>query len=412
MLSRTRWLLDQLWRKIWVRASLIGSLAVLAALLGTIAGPLIPEDWAERLGAGSVDQILDILASSMLAVVIFSLSVAVQAFGTATANATPRANALLAEDQTTQNVLSIFLGAFLFGLAGIIALTVEAYGNGGRLILFFATLAVITLVVGALIHWIQHVMRYGRMSDILDRVEMAATQALEARARAPFLGGSQARPEPPEDGVPVAASRIGYVQFIDVPGLAECAEELDRAIHVVCLPGSFVHPAQNLLHLEPGPPLEKEAVSRLRKAFSIGDSRTFDQDPRFGVIVLSEVAIRALSPAVNDPGTAIDVISRLVRVIACWSATAEEAERNARVFIPGIDPGDLLDDAFRPIARDGAGMFEVQIRLQKALAAIAMLAPDTMASPARRLSQDAIAINTPNLDAVSEMRDLLAAAPL
>lgn len=412
MLSKSRWLLNLMWRQIWVRAALIGSLAILAALVGTVAGPLIPERWGSLVGADSVDQILNILASSMLAVVTFSLSVAVQAFASATSNATPRANALLAQDNTTQFVLSIFLGAFLFGLVGIIALSVEVYGGGGRLILFVATLAVIVLVVGALIHWIQHLMRFGRMEDILERVEEAATDALKARARAPWLGGSPYRDDFADDACSVLPRKIGYIQFIDVEDLAKCADEWDRDIRIHRHPGGFAHPAEPLLWVSPGPPLDETCIERLRDAFAIGQARTFDQDPRFGLIVLSEIAVRALSPAVNDPGTAIDVIGRLVRVMHGWATTEEDKGRHPRIQIPGIDPADMLDDAFRPIARDGAGMFEVQIRIQKALSALAALAPETLAEPARLLSQATLKAARTNLDEESERCDLLSAASI
>ena len=107
------------------------------------------------------------------------------------------------------------------------------------------------------------------------------------------------------------------------------------------------------------------------KAFTVGDERSFDQDPRFGLSVLSEIASRALSAALNDPGTAIDVIGRAVRVLSVWSGHAED-DGEAEVLYPRlrvrpVELDDLFDDIFTPIARDGAGVVEVHIRLQKAL---------------------------------------------
>ncbi|MEJ1268514.1 DUF2254 family protein [Pantoea ananatis] len=79
-----------------------------------------------------MDNILNILASSMLAVTTFSLSTMVTAFGSATTHVTPRAMKLVVEDSTTQNVLATFIGSFLFSLVGIIALNMGAYGEQGR----------------------------------------------------------------------------------------------------------------------------------------------------------------------------------------------------------------------------------------------------------------------------------------
>ena len=118
-------------------------------------------------------------------------------------------------------------------------------------------------------------------------------------------------------------------------------------------------------------------TSQIAKAFLIGDDRQFDEDPRFGLIALSEIASRALSPAVNDPGTAIDIIGTFVRLFALWIEPVEEVDTRTcecdRVEVPEISVQDMFDDAFTAIARDGAGCIEVTGRLQKALEALASI---------------------------------------
>lgn len=125
-------------------------------------------------------------------------------------------------------------------------------------------------------------------------------------------------------------------------------------------------------------------------AVSIGDARTFPDDPRFGVIVLSEIASRALSPAVNDPGTAIDVLGRLVRVLSFWRTPVEPAPTFPDVVVPALSGAEMIEDAFRPIARDGARMVEVQIRLQKALQALRQVAPAAFSEASERMSAYAL----------------------
>lgn len=115
------------------------------------------------MGAEAVDNILNILASSMLAVTTFSLSIMVAAYGSATTNVTPRATRLVVEDVTTQNVLATFIGSFLFSLVGIVALNMGAYGERGRVILFIVTLVVIALIIFTLLRWIQHLTSLGRV---------------------------------------------------------------------------------------------------------------------------------------------------------------------------------------------------------------------------------------------------------
>ncbi|WP_405237709.1 DUF2254 domain-containing protein [Lentisalinibacter orientalis] len=356
-------------RQLWVRVAGFAILAIASAVLARLLSPLVPAQLAPRLGAESVGQILTILASSMLAVTTFSLSIAVSAFAAAASTATPRATALLQQDNTTQNVLATFLGAFLFSLLGLIGLQADLYSDSGQVILFFFSVLVVTLVVVALIHWIGHLADFGRMNDTLDRVEAAATASFERRVERPCLGANPMPDAIPAHTMAIHADEIGYVQHIDVQALEECAVDLDTLIYVTALPGSFVHPGAPLLRL-PTTGVDAENAERLRAVFSLGSDRTFEEDPRFGLIVLSEIASRALSPAVNDPGTAISVIGRLVRILALWRPADDIDVLYPHVFVPPITPQEVLEDAFRPIARDGAMLIEVQLRLQAAFRAL------------------------------------------
>jgi uncharacterized membrane protein len=110
--------------------------------------------------------------------------------------------------------------------------------------------------------------------------------------------------------------------------------------------------------------------------------------------VLAEIASRALSPGINDPGTAIDVIGTLVRLFASWAEPDEKHDTRAdeydRVAIPGLALQDMFDDAFRPIARDGAATIEVVVRLQKAFEALTKTAGATMRDVAMQYARQAL----------------------
>lgn len=395
-MSRWRWLLQKLSRQLWLRATLIGSLGIFAALFATVAERVLPWTFARTIGADAVDSILTIIASSMLAVTTFSLSVMTSAYGSATSTVTPRATRLLIEDRVTQNVLSTFLGSFLFGIVGLVVLKTGAYGDRGRAVLFMVTIGVIALIVITLLRWIDHLTRLGRVGETTARVEEAARRAIEARRAAPCLG---ARPltGPPPEGLrrPVLAGEVGYLQHIDMPALSDCAEALACDIHVLLNPGAFVYP-DTVLCTVPldateganGDASAPDGPDRLRAAFTIGAERGFDQDPRFGLVVMCEIGSRALSAAVNDAGTAIDVIGRTTRLLTLWAAGAEEGPdpdevAHPRVFLVPLRDEDLFDDAFMLLARDGAGLIEVQLRLQKALAALARTGSDRFRAAAR-----------------------------
>ncbi|GAN81392.1 DUF2254 domain-containing protein [Acidocella aminolytica] len=393
-MARWLWVLRQLSRKLWVRATLIAILSVVAALLAAVIRPIIPAYLPSRIGANSVGNILDIIASSMLAVTTFSLNVMTSAYGAASSGVTPRATKLLMEDSTTQNVLSTFIGSFLFSIVGLVMLQTGAYGEQGRVVLFIVTIGVIGLIVVSLLHWIDHLTRLGRVGETTMAVEDAARQALTARLKDPYLGGRKLHD--PEADIPAGAVKlssdiIGYVQHIDMGALSALAEEIKAEIYLTVNPGAFAYPYTVLAWIKPETPGTDIPTEALRKAFSLDSVRTFDQDPRFGVVVLSEIASRALSPAVNDPGTAIDVVSRITRLMALWAQGSEtrkeEDIKHPRLHVPALKSLDMLEDGFMPIARYGASMVEVQVKLQKGLYALSQLGDAEFRPAVRRYAR-------------------------
>ncbi|MEM5461158.1 DUF2254 domain-containing protein [Paraburkholderia phytofirmans] len=394
MIGRWQWVLKRIVRRLWFRAGLLSALGVATALLALGVKRYIPESLSAHIGADAVDNILGIIASSMLATTTFSLNIMVSAFGSSTNTVTPRATPLLVEDTTTQNVLATFIGSFLFSLVGIIALSTGLYGNNGRVVMFAVTICVIALIVYTLLRWIDHLARLGRLGETTDRVEAAAIAALEDRRRRPFLGGARLfdyRDVPP-NAKAIHACSVGYVMHVDIPALARLTDHGSSAIYVRAIPGSFVD-LQTVLAsvVSTTRAIDEEQV---RAAFSIGVRRSFDQDPRFGISVLTEIASRALSPAVNDPGTAIDVIGRGVRILSMWAQPGEvNAEAHVdcdRIFVPGLKLDDMFDDFFGPSARDGAGLVEVGMRLQKALESLGRLHSAGYQAAAQRHSELAL----------------------
>lgn len=382
--GRAGWFLRRLFRQVWVRASLFSLGGVLSALLAAFAGSYIPYDPGLTLASGSVDDILTILASSMLAVTTFSLSIMVSAYTAATSNATPRATKLLRADGLAQNTLSTFVGAFLFSIVGIIGLSAGLYESQGRVLLFFATLVALLVVVFALLRWIEHLGRFGRVSDAIIRVEDATRTPLLAIARQPFGGGLAPVPVP-AGAQPIPPPENGYVQHVDIDQLDDIATAEELTLYLDAIPGTLLHPARPLLHVQPA--VSDEVAERLVECFSIGREREFDHDPRYGLAVLSEIASRALSPAVNDPGTAIEVTGAGLRLFLDFARARQEREPTgetcAQVHVKPLDPADLLFAFANPIARDGAAMLEVQERLLVVLAALAEAAPDLFGAEAR-----------------------------
>ncbi|KQR82127.1 DUF2254 domain-containing protein [Sphingomonas sp. Leaf343] len=382
------WMLSRIVRQIWFRAAIISALSIALAVAAALVGPYLPYRFGGELGQDSVGTILQIMASSMLAVTTFSLTAMVSAYSSATQLATPRATQLMISDPTSQNALSTFLGAFVFSVVGIIGLQTSAYGEDGRIILFAGTVLVVAVVVVTLLRWIAHITAFGRMADVIDRVEDAAAKSMVEFAAAPFMGGKPPMPIPGASTA-LCSDAVGYVAHVDIAALARVANAADLSVHVVALPGTLVHPGRALLRVEGA--VDEEARAAMIRAFSVERHRSFDQDPRLGLIALSEIGSRALSPAVNDPGTAIEVLNALHRVLANLPAErpspAVLAER-ASVHVPSHDLPTMLVDAFRPLIRDGGASVEVMIRLTKTLAALHDRLPMSRVA-IRRLADDA-----------------------
>lgn len=389
MTSRLSWIWAQLTGKLWLRAGLFGIAAVVASILSVVVGPLVPQALVERVRPDAVADLLTIMASSMLVVATFSLGSLVTALTVAASTVTPRAARILIADPHAQNALAIYIGAFVFSVVALIAMKLGYYSDRGLAVLMLATIAVIGAVILTLFAWIDYLANLMRVDEMTNKIEMRAVETITTRAHYPRMGG---RPrDATEDGHPVFTASTGYLRHLDVAGLQEIAAAAQGTIRVQRLPGALVNPVEPLARVTWIPDAAQR--TEILDAFSIGPERSFEQDPRFCLAVLTEIASRALSPGINDPGTAISVIGRLQRLLTLW---ADELRRDAApecpdVTVPELDSAALIDDAFGPLARDAAGMVEVGLRMQKALVILARVAPDLFAEPVTAMSERALA---------------------
>lgn len=375
--SNVLFVLRRLRERLWARPLAMCMVSIAAVFSASLADRLPQDIKLPRIATGSLEDLLTIQASSMLVIATFAVASMVSAYASASSAATPRAFALVVADDVSQNALSTFIGAFIFSIVALTATQNGYFERAGRFTLFALTLFVFAVVILTFVRWVDRIARLGRMGSTIDAVERATAKALRLRRRVPLLGGVPVRPLQ-ESGEPVHGNKVGYVQHINVDALQACTEQSQARILLMALPGTFVAPGVPLVYLQL-PPGATDDVDRerLAAAFLIGNQRQFDEDPRFGLVVLSQIAGRALSPAVNDPGTAIDVIGTLVRLFVQWGKPnpegAEADGGNSRVEVPALATRDMFDDAFTSLARDGAGSIEVAIRLQKAFHALAQV---------------------------------------
>lgn len=379
--------LRQIVHQMWFMPAVFSILALATVAAAHYSAFLLPEKLPFDVSEQATETVLTIVATSMLTVATFALATMVSAFFGASQSTTPRAVRLIAEDRAAQMPISIFIGAFLFSIVGIIALSSGFYSASGRLILFSVTMIVVILLVGALIRWISKISSIGQVRETIGRMEAVTSTAFRNLAEKPFHGCRETT-SAAEGGAALHATEVGYVQHLEPARLQKVAEQHGLFIHVIARPGAHVNAARPLVRVKGE--IDDEVTKGIREAFVLGRERTFYHDPRFGLIALNEIAARALSPGINDPGTAISVIHGHVRIFSGWFARQAEVVPELefdRLSMVAIAPEKLLEDAFRPIARDGAANVEVCVQLFKALEAIQAASPQEFEAPIRRFAE-------------------------
>lgn len=400
--------LREIGRKLWVRVIAIAALSFVAVFMSRLFAPLIPDGMSEAIGADSLVDILTIIANAMLAVTTFSLTVIVTIHRSVSSQWTPRAHRVLLRDAPTQTVLATFIGAFIYSLTSLILLSTPYFGEAGVVVLFGMTLLVIVLIVAMMLRWILHLQTWGSLLQTLDAIESYAVQAFRERAQRPCHGANPLTPDiviPPR-AADLCAPRTGFIQDIYEPRIDTSAAKAGANVYLTAPPGLFVHKGEVIGHVAAG---TEELIEEIAGAIVIGKVRTPDQDPRLCLVMLSEIGSKALSPGINDPGTAIDVLGTLTRILGHYQPEADgPPPEYPNLWLPPLDAEHLITDAFAAIARDGAALVEVQIALQKRLAGIIAHQP-ALAQAAQQMAADALARANAALDHPAD-RDRLAAA--
>lgn len=376
-------------RKLWVRVLIIGALAVVALGIARLSSYFLPDLNAFGPGIDAVDRLLNIISNSMLAVTTFSLTVMVSVYQSTASQWTPRIHHLIIEDRTTQNTLATFIGAYVYALTGILLRETGLFDTQAILPFFVLTVGVLVLIVVFMIRWVQHLQTFGSLMDSTRQVEQIARDALEHRTQNHCLGARRLDDDTPipKGCLTVSSPISGYVELLDIARLQDLAVRRGVQVFVTAEVGGFYFkgdPLALVADMDAGDgrhTSDRTLADAIADAIIIGDLRTFEQDARFGLMVMAEIGSKALSPGINDPGTAIDIIARLARLLMCYKAEGDGTQHD-RVWVRPLDPADLIDDAFGSISRDGAGLIEVQQHLQKALAGLRRNGDPAMAQAA------------------------------
>jgi uncharacterized membrane protein len=293
-------------------------------------------------------------------------------------------------DRSTQLVLSVFMATFVYSTAGLYTVGLAEGSRteqfprlavSGAMILLFASLAMVVYFADHLAHSIQ-------IDAVTTRAEHGALAIVHGK-----LGSSEvSRPQPPPWAVPIAALRSGYIQTAHPEALLPLASRHSVSVALHHRIGEHVIAGTALASMWPpsatDPVPDPVMFSRaLDEVVEIGFERTLQQDITFGMRQLVDVACKALSPAINDPYTAVQAIDHL-SVIFCAMANRPLGDDIARdpksgnlVVVPGRRFGDYLAVLCGMIRRYGASEPIVCLALLRLLSSCSALIGD---NPARR----------------------------
>lgn len=382
MQNRLRFVVRQLLHDL--RAGLLlrpGIFTVVLAALGI--GLAIAEErsaWFAQLAGrlpvvsepATAQLVLTSIAGSMMTVVSVVYSVLIMALSLASLQFSPRIMTGLMRDGANQATLGMFIGTFTYCLVVLPAIHVDPAFVPRLAVTLAIFLALASLAV--LVYFIHHIAQVIQVNHLSDRIAGEAEAVIDevfTLVRAPGED-DEPRPAEPAAFVAIPATSSGYVQLLDEDVLAALAAS-GLTISVTRGLGDFIVRGATIAKIGPPERVTDEVRDTCRGAFDVGPVRTMQRDVEFGVRQLVDIALKAISPAVNDPSTASTCVDHLARLLA------RIATRKAPPVAPGLVLRratfvSTLDLAFNQIRQYGRSDLAVSQRVLRALQDVAEVA--------------------------------------
>ena len=328
--------------------------------------------------------ILGGVAASMMTVVSIVFAILLMTLTLASMQFSPRIIVSFSKDRVTQWTLGVFLGTFSYCMAALPAARSLPQPFAPVATVLGAMLLALTCV-GWLLYFIHHISQAISVNHIVDRIAKETEGVIDDIMPWPHWPGrlqqTQA-PPPSPDEIAVAGPESGYIRFVDARRLLDLAKQSHVRIRVLRRVGQFVPAGIPLAMVARGERLDDDGTARLLSAFDIGPTRTLQQDVEFGVLQIVDIALKAISPAVNDPSTGINCVDQLSRVMIRFASRQPPDELMfdppgvIRVSMGWIQFPRLLDAAFEQIRMYAKSDVAVSLRLLRALGDIATSTSD------------------------------------
>ncbi len=384
------------WRREVLRTSLwfVPSLEVIAAIglfVGTLAadraayrGDFSVPSWVISGSADGARQILTTIAAAVITVVGVVFSIILVVLTLASTQFGPRMLRNFIRDRGTQLTLGTFVATFVYSVLVLVSVGTGSHGNFVPHISVTVTIALTVVDMGVLIYFIHHTSISIQLPQVIASIAADLTDAIEEQGSSGRTGQAQLERGPSAvellaraetRGGVLLAPVSGYVQFIKHQNLVRLATRADAVISLEHRPGHFIVAGHRFATVWP-PEAAALMQRELGRAHVIGPYRTLTQDVSFGIDQLVEIAIRALSAAVNDTFTAMTCIDwlgeNLCKIVTRWHPARVHRDGQGFIRLISAEPAydRLVQRSFEKIRESSMGMPAIMIRELEALARI------------------------------------------
>ena len=340
---------------------------------------------------------LQAIAGSMATVAGVVFSITIVALTLASNQYTSRVLRNFMRDAVTQSMLGIFIGVYLYCLLVLRAISA---GNGA----FVPSLALLAAVILAVlasatfIFFIHHIASSIQASELAKAITCETFPVLDEEfpAGSPATTGDVPLPDQCLTWHPVPARDVGYIQTIDIQALTDFACAHDLIVRMERRVGDFVAPGWALVSIAGPAEADVDMADAINRIYAVDSYRTIDQDAAFGIRQLVDIALKALSPGINDTTTAVICIEHLSALL---THCAPRPARAPHLFCNGVlrvikQPHDfsyLLSLAFDQIVESAKGNTEILLRMMAAIERIGYATRDDRRINALQTQLDDIA---------------------
>lgn len=343
--------------------------------------------WIYTGGTDGARSVLSAVASSMVSVVATAFSITIVALQLAASNFGPRLLRNFMKDTGNQVVLGTFIATFIYSLLVLRTIRGDADEYNKFVPQLSITIGILLAIasIGVLIYFIHHASTIIQASHIITQVSDELDKAID-RLFPEKIGYPSSQPQRQIGEIPanfdleacaVTATSNGYLQAIDDEELMKITTKYNLLLRLETQPGKFIVKGSEMMMVFPGERVNNNLKKQINDAFILGKERTEYQDIEFPINQLVEIALRAISPGINDPFTAIRCIDRLSAGLSRLAQSdfpspyRYDKNHNLRIIAEPIKFENLVDLAFNQIRSYAQSDAAVTIRLLEAIATIA-----------------------------------------